>query len=199
MVRVKRGRVARHYRKKVFSLTKSTIGSNLYLFRIAKQHAIKAIKYAYAGRRARKRQYRSSWIVRLNAKVRIHGWNYSLFLYYLRKKNCLLNRKILALPVMINNPFKLYCIYLAISIIFSRVVSHVQLISRKDSKLILPTTLFFVVSYKNINLLRQYIGITGKIFPRRITRLTSKEHRAVSKSIRQARRVGLLPFVWLTA
>ena len=85
------------------------------------------------------------------------------------------------------------------SIIFPRVVSHVQLISRKDSKLILPTTLFFVVSYKNINLLRQYIGITGKIFPRRITRLTSKEHRAVSKSIRQARRVGLLPFVWLTA
>ena len=96
MVRVKRGRVARRYRKKVFSLTKGAIGSNLYLFRIAKQHAIKAIKYAYAGRRARKRQYRSSWIVRLNARVRIHGWNYSFFLYYLRKKNCLLNRKILS-------------------------------------------------------------------------------------------------------
>lgn len=56
---------------------------------------------------------------------------------------------------------------------------------------------FFYIDYKNVNILRRYIGITGKILPRRITKLTASEHRIVAKSIRRARRVGLLPFVWL--
>jgi small subunit ribosomal protein S18 len=54
-----------------------------------------------------------------------------------------------------------------------------------------------VIDYKNINLLRHYIGFTGKILPRRVTKLSSKEHRAMAKAIRQARRLGLLPFIWL--
>jgi small subunit ribosomal protein S18 len=58
---------------------------------------------------------------------------------------------------------------------------------------------FFFIDYKNVNLLRRYIGITGKILPRRVTKLTASEHRRVAKAIRQARRVGLLPFVWLTS
>jgi ribosomal protein S18 len=61
---------------------------------------------------------------------------------------------------------------------------------------VLPSSFFFI-DYKNVNLLRRYIGITGKILPRRITKLTAREHRLVAKSIRRARRVGLLPFVWL--
>ena len=53
------------------------------------------------------------------------------------------------------------------------------------------------INSKNIYLLRQYIGITGKILPRHTTNLTIKKHRAIAKSIRQARRVNLIPFVWL--
>lgn len=56
----------------------------------------------------------------------------------------------------------------------------------------------YTINYKNINLLRHYIGFTGKILPRRVTKLNAKEHRTVVKAIRRARRVGLLPFVWLT-
>ena len=56
----------------------------------------------------------------------------------------------------------------------------------------------YTIDYKNINLLRHYIGFTGKILSRRITKLNAKEHRTVVKAIRRARRVGLLPFVWLT-
>jgi small subunit ribosomal protein S18 len=55
----------------------------------------------------------------------------------------------------------------------------------------------FTINYKNVNLLRHYISPTGKILPRSITKLTSKNHRAISRAIRQARRVGLLPFVWV--
>jgi small subunit ribosomal protein S18 len=75
------------------------------------------------------------------------------------------------------------------------------LLSRRNTypkKESLPSTLLYSIEYKNVNLLRRYIGITGKILPRRITKLTAKEHRSIAKAIRQARRVGLLPFVWLT-
>jgi large subunit ribosomal protein L20 len=96
MTRVKRGAVARQRRKKILSLTKGAIGSNSYLFRIAQQHSIKAICYAYRSRRERKRQYRSLWVTRLNAIVRSYGKEYSSFFRNIRKKKCLLNRKILS-------------------------------------------------------------------------------------------------------
>ena len=96
MTRVKRGAVARQRRKKILSLTKGAIGSNSYLFRIAQQHAIKAICYSYRNRRERKRQYRSLWVTRLNTITRFYGQEYSYFFRYIRKKKCLLNRKVLA-------------------------------------------------------------------------------------------------------
>jgi ribosomal protein S18 len=65
-------------------------------------------------------------------------------------------------------------------------------------KSFLPNTLPFTINYKNVYLLRRYLGITGKILPRHTTKLTAKEHRSIAKAIRQARRMGLLPFVWLT-
>jgi large subunit ribosomal protein L20 len=92
---VKRGSIARRRRKKVLSLTKGAIGSNSKLFRIAQQHSIKAIVYMYRGRRERKRYFRLLWIVRLNARVRVHNITYSFFIYTIKKKKCLLNRKIL--------------------------------------------------------------------------------------------------------
>jgi small subunit ribosomal protein S18 len=69
-------------------------------------------------------------------------------------------------------------------------------INRKQETL--PKTINYTINYKNINLLRRYIGVTGKILPRRFTTLTAKEHRFIAKVIRQSRRAGLLPFVWLT-
>jgi len=96
MVRVKRGFVARQRRKLVLSISKGSIGANCRLFRIAQQHVMKALRYSYHGRRARKRHYRSLWVVRLNVNVRIYGWNYSSFLFHIRQKKCLINRKVLA-------------------------------------------------------------------------------------------------------
>ena len=96
MTRVKRGAVARQRRKKILSSTKGTIGSNSYLFRIAQQHFIKSIRYAYFSRRERKREYRSLWTARLNTVVLTYGKKYSLFFYDLRKKKNLLNRKVLS-------------------------------------------------------------------------------------------------------
>jgi large subunit ribosomal protein L20 len=100
MVRVKRGSVARRRRKKILSVASGAIGSNSRLFRIAQQHSMKAIRYSYRGRRERKRLYRSLWLVRLNARVQVYGWNYSSFFSYLRQNNCLLNRKVLAQMVL---------------------------------------------------------------------------------------------------
>jgi large subunit ribosomal protein L20 len=93
MTRVKRGAVARQRRKKILSLTKGAIGSNSYLFRIAQQHSIKAICYAYRSRRERKRQYRSLWVTRLNAIVRSYGKEYSSFFRNIRKKKVSLESK----------------------------------------------------------------------------------------------------------
>jgi small subunit ribosomal protein S18 len=52
-----------------------------------------------------------------------------------------------------------------------------------------------IVDYKNIDLLRKFISEQGKILPRRVTRLTAKQQRAVTRSIKQARVLGSLPFV----
>jgi large subunit ribosomal protein L20 len=84
-------------------IAKGSIGSNSNLFRIVQQHVIKSIRYSYRGRRERKRLFRSLWLVRLNARVNIHGWSYSAFFSYLRQKKCLLNRKTLA-QIVIYDP-----------------------------------------------------------------------------------------------
>jgi large subunit ribosomal protein L20 len=96
MTRVKRGAVARQRRKKVLNLTSGARGSNSRLFRRAQQHARKALRYAYRGRRERKRQFRSLWIVRLNAAARENGWSYSALRHHLKTAQCLLNRKTLS-------------------------------------------------------------------------------------------------------
>jgi len=55
------------------------------------------------------------------------------------------------------------------------------------------------VNYKDVDLLRHYLSATGKILPRRAVKsISKKEHRLVAKAIRRARRIGILPFVWLT-
>jgi small subunit ribosomal protein S18 len=120
----------------------------------------------------------------------------------LRQKKCLLNRKVLVQLAIYDQKVFQNLLNLFFMLSFQKKkFFHKALISRGDlhrKKETLPSSLFYTIEYKNVNLLRRYIGITGKILPRRITKLTAKEHRSIAKAIRQARRVGLLPFVWLT-
>ena len=96
MVRVKRGNVARKRRKKILQLAKGYRGAHSRLFRIANQQVMKALRYSYVGRKRRKREFRSLWIVRINAAVRETGLSYSSFISKLKKSEIGLNRKMLA-------------------------------------------------------------------------------------------------------
>ena len=106
MVRVKRGNIARKKRKKILKVSKGFRGAHSSLFRTAKQQVMKALKYAYTGRKQRKRQYRRLWIVRINAGLIDHGISYSKFMNLLKKSHISLNRKILSqLMILDNNTF----------------------------------------------------------------------------------------------
>ncbi|WP_421656947.1 50S ribosomal protein L20 [Leptothermofonsia sp. ETS-13] len=96
MARVKRGNVARKRRKKILKLAKGFRGSHHRLFRTANQQVMKALRYAYADRRKRKRDFRRLWITRINAAARLHGMSYSQLMGGLKKANIQINRKMLA-------------------------------------------------------------------------------------------------------
>lgn len=96
MARVKRGVTARKRHKKVLKLAKGYYNARRKVYRVAKQAVTKAQQYAYIGRKQRKRQFRSLWIVRINAAARIHGLSYSRLMNGLKKANIELDRKALA-------------------------------------------------------------------------------------------------------
>lgn len=96
MVRVKRGFVARHKRKKVLKRAKGFRGSLSKLFRPAHQAVIRAMSYATAQRRKRKGDMRALWISRINAAARQFGTTYGKLMNKLRKAKVQINRKILA-------------------------------------------------------------------------------------------------------
>ena len=96
MARVKRGVVARARHKKVLKKAKGYYGARSRVYRVAKQAVIKAAQYAYRDRRAKKREFRSLWIVRINAAARCCGMSYSKFMAGLNKANIELDRKILS-------------------------------------------------------------------------------------------------------
>jgi large subunit ribosomal protein L20 len=96
MSRVKRGNVARKRRKKILSLAKGFRGSSSKLFRIANQQVMKALRYAYVGRKRKKREFRSLWITRINAAARSEGINYSELVNSLKVSQISINRKMLA-------------------------------------------------------------------------------------------------------
>lgn len=96
MTRVKRGNVSRKRHKKVLNLTKGFRGAASLLFRTANQQNMKALRYSYANRRKKKRNFRRLWIARLNAAIRAYGFNYSEFLFALKNSKIVLNRKVLA-------------------------------------------------------------------------------------------------------
>lgn len=96
MPRVKRGVTARAKHKKVLKQAKGYYGARSRVYRVAKQAVIKAKQYAYRDRKQRKRQFRSLWIVRINAAAQECGLSYSRFISGLSKANVELDRKILA-------------------------------------------------------------------------------------------------------
>jgi len=103
MSRVKRG-VASHARhKKVFKRVKGQFGRRKNTIRIAKQAMEKSMQYAYRDRRAKKREFRSLWIQRINVGARAEGMTYSKFINGLNKSGIKLDRKVLA-DIAYNNP-----------------------------------------------------------------------------------------------
>ena len=96
MARVKRGVTARRRHKKIISRAKGYFNARRKVFRVAKQAVTKALQYAYIGRKQKKRDYRSLWIVRINAGARLCGMSYSRMMNGLRKAGILLDRKVLA-------------------------------------------------------------------------------------------------------
>ena len=95
-MRIKRSTKARKRRKKVLKLAKGYRGGRSKLFRTAADAVDKALMYAYRDRRARKRDFRKLWIVRINAAVRMYNMNYSKFMSGLKRANISLDRKVLA-------------------------------------------------------------------------------------------------------
>jgi large subunit ribosomal protein L20 len=96
MARVKRGPHRKEKRKKVLKLAKGYYGKKKNAYRIAMQAVDRALKYAYRDRRQKKRQFRSLWIVRINAAARENGLTYNRLISGLRKAGIELNRKILS-------------------------------------------------------------------------------------------------------
>ena len=96
MPRAKRAVVARARHKKILAKAKGYYGARSRTFRAAKQAVIKAGQYAYRDRRQRKRQFRSLWIVRINAAARQFGLSYSRMMDGLNKASVQIDRKVLA-------------------------------------------------------------------------------------------------------
>ena len=96
MTRVKRHTGSRNRHKKILKMTKGFRGSSSTLFRTAKQQNMKALRYSYRDRNQRKRDFRSLWITRINAAIRVYGVSYSKFIHTIKKSERFLNRKMLA-------------------------------------------------------------------------------------------------------
>ena len=96
MPRAKGGFKTRRRRKKILKMAKGYYGARSRLYRIATEAVDKALQYAYRDRRVRKREFRSLWIVRINAAVRALGMSYNQFMNGLLKAKINLNRKTLA-------------------------------------------------------------------------------------------------------
>ncbi|GAB4389754.1 MAG: 50S ribosomal protein L20 [Thermodesulfovibrionales bacterium] len=96
MPRAKGGYKTRRRRKKVLEMAKGFYGARSRLFRPATEAVDKAMRYAYRDRKAKKREFRALWIVRINAACREAGLTYSQFMSGLRKSEIALDRKVLA-------------------------------------------------------------------------------------------------------
>ncbi len=96
MSHVKRGVTKKARHKKILKMAKGYRGRAKNCFRVAIQKVEKALRYAYRDRKARKRDFRSLWIQRINAAVRDHGMVYSRFISGLKAAKIDLDRKVLS-------------------------------------------------------------------------------------------------------
>jgi large subunit ribosomal protein L20 len=96
MSRVKRGVAAHAKHKKVIKAAKGYYGRRKNTIRVAKQAVERAAQYAYRDRKARKRNFRSLWIQRINAAVREQGMTYGRFIDGLNKAGIEIDRKVLS-------------------------------------------------------------------------------------------------------
>lgn len=96
MPRAKRGNKRLEKRKKILALAKGFRGTKSKLYRSAKESVERALNFAYTGRKLKKRDFRSLWIVRIGAACRLNGINYSLFMHGLKLAGIELDRKVLA-------------------------------------------------------------------------------------------------------
>jgi len=96
MARIKVAVHAHKKRRKIMKLAKGYYGSKSKQYRAAKEQVARSLRYAYIGRKLRKRDFRSLWITRINAAARINGMSYSKFINGLKKAGIDLNRKVLA-------------------------------------------------------------------------------------------------------
>jgi len=96
MSRVKRGVTAHARHKKVLKAAKGYYGRRKNTIRVAKQAVEKAGQYAYRDRKAKKRNFRSLWIQRINAATREHGLTYGRFIDGLNKAGVEVDRKVLS-------------------------------------------------------------------------------------------------------
>ena len=103
MARVKRGVTSRAKHKKVLKAVKGQWGRRKNTIRVARQAMEKAMQYAYRDRRNKKRDFKSLWISRINAGVRLEGITYSKFINGLNKTGIKIDRKILA-EIAYDNP-----------------------------------------------------------------------------------------------
>ena len=103
MARVKRGVTSHAKHKKVLKAVKGQWGRRKNTIRVARQAMEKAMQYAYRDRRNKKRDFKSLWIQRINAGVRLEGLTYSKFINGLSKSGIKIDRKILA-EIAYDNP-----------------------------------------------------------------------------------------------
>ena len=96
MARIKGATMTRKRRKSVLKAAKGYWGAKSKHFKMAKQAVLKSGNYAFAGRKMKKRDFRSLWITRISAQAKVNGMNYSTLMHGLKKAEINLNRKMLA-------------------------------------------------------------------------------------------------------
>src|SRR5215207_6991135 len=103
MARVKRSVAGRKKRRKVLEAAKGYVGIKHSTYRAAKEQVEHSLKYAYRDRKAKKRNFRRLWIIRINAAARAEGLSYNQFVAGCRKAGIELDRKVLA-ELAVNDP-----------------------------------------------------------------------------------------------
>ena len=103
MARVKRAVNALKKRRKVFKLAKGYFGAKSKQYRAASEQVRRSLRYAFVGRKLKKREFRRLWIARINAAARVNGMSYSKLINGLKVANITIDRKMLS-DIAINDP-----------------------------------------------------------------------------------------------